>query len=221
MVRRLSSARSRLFRSFRSLSKLRLEEGQRGNSQQQQPAGKRKRISRCPPFSAPRRVGCSSSEQRALSVLQKMPKCVNLPAKDHPLCVFLSVGPAQVWGTRGSVTLGHHQPQAPAKTLPQTDLEMSRTAERSQGFHDLWPHTPKLNTRNTQSRNRKNQRRLTRGMQTSDPLGTSKSLPSAEHTLSKCCGGAREGAGGLAPTTPVAEASSQGVREEKSPKAPA
>jgi len=36
-----------------------------------------------------------------------------------------------------------------AKTLPLTDLEMSRTAERSQGFHDLWPHTPKLNTRNT------------------------------------------------------------------------
>lgn len=45
--------------------------------------------------------------------------------------------------------------QAPKKTLHQTDLEMSRTAERSQGFHDLWPHTPKLNTRNTQSRNEK------------------------------------------------------------------
>lgn len=44
MVRRLSSARSRLFRSFRSLSKLRLEgKGQRTKSQQKQPAGERKR----------------------------------------------------------------------------------------------------------------------------------------------------------------------------------
>lgn len=150
MVRRLSSARSRLFRSFRSLSKLRLEgEGQRANSRPQQPAGKRKRVSKCPPFSAPHRAGCTSSEQRALQVLQKTPKHVNLPVKDQPLCVFLSVGPAQDWGAGGSVMLSHHQPQAPAKTLPQTDLEMSRTAERSQGFHDLWPHTPKLNTTNT------------------------------------------------------------------------
>lgn len=44
------------------------------------------------------------------------------------------------WGTGGSVIF--QQP------LTKTDLEISRTAERSQGFHDLCPHTPKLNTRN-------------------------------------------------------------------------
>lgn len=92
--------------------------------------------------------------------------------------------------------LRHHQPQAPAKTLSQTDLEMSRTAERSQGFHDLWPHTPKLNTGNTESRNGKNGRCLTRGMQTSDPLGTSKALLSTgEYTLRQCWGEVGKGGG--------------------------
>lgn len=108
MVRRLSSARSRLFRSFRSLSKLRLEgEGHRANSQQQQSA-RRKCISKCSPFSALCRAGCISSKQRAHYVLQKTPS-VNLRAKDQPLCVFLSVGPAQEWRTGESVMLSYHQ----------------------------------------------------------------------------------------------------------------
>lgn len=61
---------------------------------------------------------------------------------------------AQDWGM-GKCDAQPPPNQALRKTLHQTDLEMSRTAERSQGFHDLWPHTPKLNTRNTQSRNEK------------------------------------------------------------------
>lgn len=135
-------------------------------------------------------------------MLQKIPKCDNLPAKDkaQSLCVFFSVGPALDWGAGGSLMLSHHQPQAPAKTLPQTDLEMSRTAERSQGFHDLWPHTPKLNTRNAESRNGKNQRCLTRGTQTSDPLGASKALLSpGEYTLRQCWGGPGKGLEDLHP----------------------
>lgn len=76
----------------------------------------------------------------------------------------IRLAPAHISGSRACHGLGSRGKcdffqQAPTKT----DLEISRTAERSQGFHDLCPHTPKLNTRNAQSRNRKNQTGLTRG----------------------------------------------------------
>lgn len=95
MVRRLSSARSRLFRSFRSLSKLRLEGGgQRAKSQQKQPAGKKKRVSKVlqsqfhaeQPAPAQNREHCECCRRR-----------VNLQAKDQPQRIFLSVGLAQDW----------------------------------------------------------------------------------------------------------------------------
>lgn len=90
--------------------------------------------------------------------------------------------------------LRHHQPQAPAKTLPQTDLEMSRTAERSQGFHDLWPHTPKLNTGNTESRNGKNGRCLTRGNADKRSTGYQQSSAECRRIHSKAVlGGGRKG----------------------------
>lgn len=41
--------------------------------------------------------------------------------------------------------------------LPPTDLVISRIPERSQGFHDLWPHMPKLNTGNRRVKERREQ----------------------------------------------------------------
>lgn len=99
---------------------------------------------------------------------------------------------------------------------------MSRTAERSQGFHDLWPHTPKLNTRNAKSRNRKNQRCLTRGTQANELLGYQESSAEPRRTHSKAVlEGPREGVGRLAPTAQAGDTGYQYVRGGRSPRSPA
>lgn len=111
--------------------------------------------------------------------------------------------------------LSHHQPQAPTKTFPQTDLEMSRTAERSQGFHDLWPHTPKLNTRNTVKEWKEPEMPNKRHADKRSP-GYQQSSAECRRIHSKAVlGGPREEAGGLTPTTPAAEASRQVLREDR------